>query len=456
MISASAPRAPSAAALTCQRWIHSRKADFAIRSSHHCALLADPGGAADRPQPSFGRNGRDYRIGDRAPGYNSIRPNEAATVAEILKLNGYNTAAFGKMHQTPAWEVSVSGPFTRWPIGDGFEKFYGFLGGETNQWAPMVFDGVAHVEPQHTPGYNFMTDMTDQAIAWMRFQHTMTPDKPFFIYFAPGALHAPHHTPKVWRDKYRGKFDEGWDKYREETLARQKQLGLVPQNTQLAPWPSSVKHWDELSDDDKRVAERLMENYAGFGEYADHEVGRLIDSLKEVGVYDNTVISYIAGDNGMSAEGGLAGTLNEMAAFNGVPDTTANILAHLDDIGGPNSFPHIPVGWALAGDTPFQWTKQMASHYGGTRNGMVISWPARINDAGGIRTRWHHVIDITPTILEAAKLPQPRFVNGINRSQSRGSAWCIRSPMRKPRPGIALSTSKCSAIAAFTTTAGPR
>ena len=355
-----------------------------------------------------------------APGYNSIRPNEAATVAEILKLNGYNTAAFGKMHQTPAWEVSVSGPFTRWPIGDGFEKFYGFLGGETNQWAPMLFDGVTHVEPPHAPGYNFMTDMTDHAIAWMRFQHTMTPDKPFFIYFAPGALHAPHHTPRVWRDKYKGKFDEGWDKYRDETLARQKQLGLVPQNTQLAPWPSSVKHWDQLSADEQRVAERLMENYAGFGEYADHEIGRLIDSLKQAGVYKNTLIIYIAGDNGMSAEGGLNGTLNEMAAFNGVPDTTANILAHIDEIGGPNSFPHIPVGWALAGDTPFQWTKQVASHYGGTRNGTVISWPARIKDAGGIRPQWHHVIDITPTIIETAKLPQPKFVNGIKQKPIEG------------------------------------
>jgi arylsulfatase A-like enzyme len=355
-----------------------------------------------------------------APGYNSMRPNEAATIAETLKLNGYNTAAFGKMHQTPAWEISVSGPFTRWPIGDGFEKFYGFIGGETNQWAPMVFDGVTHVEPVHTPGYNFMTDMTDQAIAWMRFQHTMTPDKPFFIYFAPGALHAPHHTPKEWRDKYKGKFDQGWDKYREETLARQKQLGVVPQSTRLAPWPSSVKHWDELSADEKRVAERLMENYAGFGEYADHEIGRLVDSLKQDGVYDHTLIIYIAGDNGMSAEGGLDGTLNEIAVFNGVPDTTANILAHLDDIGGPNSFPHIPVGWALAGDTPFQWTKQVASHYGGTRNGMVISWPVRIKNAGGIRSQWHHVIDITPTILETAKLPQPKFVNGIKQKPMEG------------------------------------
>jgi arylsulfatase A-like enzyme len=355
-----------------------------------------------------------------APGYNSIRPNQAATVAEILKLNGYSTAAFGKMHQTPAWEVSVSGPFTRWPTGDGFEKFYGFLGGETNQWAPMLFDGVTQVEPEHKPGYNFMTDMTDNAIAWMRFQHTMTPDKPFFIYFAPGALHAPHHVPKEWREKYKGKFDEGWDKYREDTLARQKQLGVVPGNTQLAPWPPSVQHWDQLSDDEKKVAERLMENYAGFGEYADFEIGRLIDSLKEAGVYDNTLIIYIAGDNGMSAEGGLAGTLNEMAAFNGVPDTTANILAHLDEIGGPNSFPHIPVGWALAGDTPFQWTKQIASHYGGTRNGAVIVWPARITDAGGIRSQWHHVIDVTPTILEAAKLPQPKFVDGIKQKPIEG------------------------------------
>ena len=359
-------------------------------------------------------------VATSAPGYNSIRPNEAVTVAEILKLNGYNTAAFGKMHQTPAWEVSVSGPFTRWPVGDGFEKFYGFLGGETNQWAPLIFDGVTHVEPPHTPGYNFMTDMTDQAIAWMRFQHTMTPDKPFFVYFAPGALHAPHHTPKEWIDKYKGKFDEGWDKYREETLARQKQLGVVPQATKLAPWAPGVKHWDELSADEKKVAARLMENYAGFGEYADHEIGRLIDSLNELGVHDNTLVIYIAGDNGMSAEGGLEGTLNEMAAFNGVPDTTANILAHLDDIGGPNSFPHIPVGWALAGDTPFQWTKQVASHYGGTRNGMVISWPAGIKDVGGMRTQWHHVIDITPTILATAKLPQPKTVNGIKQKPTEG------------------------------------
>src|SRR5580704_3777622 len=334
-------------------------------------------------------------VATSAPGYNSIRPNQAATVAQILKLNGYNTAAFGKMHQTPAWEVSVSGPFTRWPIGDGFEKFYGFLGGETNQWAPLIFDGTTHVEPAHYPGYNFMTDMTDQAIAWMRFQHTMTPDKPFFIYFAPGALHAPHHTPKQWRDKYLGKFDEGWDKYRETTLARQKQLGVVPPTTQLAPWAPGVKHWDELSADDKKAAERLMENYAGFGEHTDHEVGRLLDSLKSIGVSDNTVVIYIAGDNGMSAEGGLAGTLNEIATLNGVSDTTENVVKQLDEIGGPMTFPHIPVGWALAGDTPFQWTKQVASHYGGTRNGTVISWPAGIKDAGGIRTQWHHVVDIT-------------------------------------------------------------
>src|ERR1700675_4445100 len=287
-----------------------------------------------------------------APGNTGMRLNEVATVAQILMLNGYNTAAFGKMHQTPVWETSVSGPFTRWPVGDGFEKFYGFVGGETNQWAPLIFDGVTHVEPPHKPGYNFMTDMTDQAIAWLRFQHTMTPDKPFFMYFAPGALHAPHHTPKEWIDKYKGKFDEGWDKYREDTLARQKQSGLVPQNTQLAPWPPSVKHWNDLSADDKTAAERLMENYAGFGEYCDHEIGRLFDALKEAGVSDKTLIVYIAGDKGMSAEGGLAGTLNEMTTFNGVPDTTANIVAHADEIGGPNSFPHIPVRCALAGGAP--------------------------------------------------------------------------------------------------------
>jgi arylsulfatase A-like enzyme len=388
----------------------------------HTAALCSP----TRQALLTGRNHHSVGMGaitelaTSAPGYSSIRPNEAATIAQILRMNGYNTAAFGKMHQTPAWEVSVSGPFTQWPIGDGFEKFYGFLGGETNQWAPLIYDGTTVVEPAHTPGYNFMTDMTNQAIGWMRFQHTMTPDKPFFIYFAPGALHAPHHTPKEWRDKYLGKFDEGWDKYREETLARQKQLGVVPQTTQLAPWAPGVKHWDELSADEKRVAARLMENYAGFGEYTDHEVGRLLDSLKDIGISDNTVVIYIAGDNGMSAEGGLAGTLNEFATLNGVPDTTENLIKHLDEIGGPMTFPHIPVGWALAGDTPFQWTKQVASHYGGTRNGMVISWPARINDAGGIRTQWHHVIDITPTILEAAKLPQPKTVDGIRQKPMEG------------------------------------
>jgi arylsulfatase A-like enzyme len=388
----------------------------------HTAALCSP----TRQALLTGRNHHSVGMGavadiaTAAPGYNSIRPNEAATIAQIMRMNGYNTAAFGKWHQTPVWQVSVSGPFTHWPTGEGFEKFYGFIGGETNQWSPLIYDGVAHVEPPRRPGYNFMTDMTDQAIAWMRFQHTMTPDKPFFLYFAPGAVHAPHHTPKEWRDKYAGKFGEGWDKYREETLARQKRLGVVPQTTKLAPWAPGVKHWDELSPDQKKAAELLMENFAGFSEYTDHEIGRLIDALKHLGIFDNTLIFYIAGDNGMSAEGGLAGTINEMASFNGVPDTAENILKHAAEIGGPMTFPHIPVGWALAGDTPFQWTKQVASHYGGTRNGMVISWPARIKDAGGIRTQWHHVIDITPTILEAAKLPQPKTVDGVKQKPIEG------------------------------------
>jgi arylsulfatase A-like enzyme len=346
------------------------------------------------------------------PGQTGQRPNDVATIAEMLRLNGYSTAQFGKNHETAPWEVSPSGPTDRWPTRQGFDKFYGFMGGETNQWAPLIYDGTTQVEPSHDPNYNFMTDMTDKAIAWMGYQKSLTPDKPFFIYFAPGATHAPHHVPKEWIAKYKGQFDQGWDKVREETLARQIKLGVVPPDTKLAPKPAAIKDWDTLSADEKKLFARQMEVFAGFGEYADTEVGRLIAAIKDTGQLDNTLIFYIIGDNGASAEGGMSGLFNEMTYFNGQQESVQEILKHYDELGGPSTYPHYAAGWAVAGDTPFEWTKQVASSYGGTRNGMVVHWPNGFTAKGEVRSQWHHVIDIAPTILEATGLPEPKSVNG--------------------------------------------
>ena len=347
------------------------------------------------------------------PGQTGQRPNSVAPLAEMLRLNGYSTAAFGKSHETAAWEVSPSGPTDRWPTRSGFDKFYGFIGGETNQWAPLIYDGMTQVEPPHDPNYNFMTDMTDQAIAWMGYQKSLTPNKPFFIYLAPGATHAPHHVPKEWIAKYKGQFDQGWDKVREETLARQIKLGLVPAGTKLAPKPEAIKDWDKLSADERKLFAREMEVFAGFGEYADEEIGRLIHAIEGTGQFDNTLVFYIVGDNGASAEGGMNGLFNEMTYFNGVPENVQDILKHYDELGGPSTYPHYAAGWAVAGDSPFEWTKQVASSYGGTRNGMVIRWPKGFTARGEVRSQWHHVIDIAPTILEAAGLPEPKTVDGI-------------------------------------------
>ncbi len=354
------------------------------------------------------------------PGNTGQRPNSVATVAEMLRLNGYSTAAFGKSHETAAWELSPSGPTDRWPTRSGFDKFYGFIGGETNQWAPLLYDGMNQVEPSHDPNYNFMTDMTDQAIAWMGYQKSLTPDKPFFIYFAPGATHAPHHVPKEWIAKYKGKFDQGWDKLREETLARQIRLGVVPPGTKLAPKPEAIKDWDKLTPDEKKLFARQMEVFAGFGEYADAEIGRLIQAIKETGQLDNTLIFYIVGDNGASAEGGMVGLYNEMTYFNGVHETVPDILKHYDELGGPSTYPHYAAGWAVAGDSPFEWTKQVASSYGGTRNGMVIHWPKGIKAKGELRSQWHHVIDVAPTILDAAGLLEPKSVDGTPQTPIEG------------------------------------
>ena len=347
------------------------------------------------------------------PGNTGMRPRSITTLAEILRQNGYNTAAFGKYHETPPWEVSVSGPYDRWPTGSGFEKFYGFIGGETNQWAPAVYDGTVRVEHRPSPGYHFTTDMTDHAIRWVSAQQSLTPDKPFYLYYAPGATHAPHHVPKEWIARYKGQFSGGWDKLREETFARQKKLGVIPADAGLTPRPKEIPAWESMTADHRRLFERQMETFAGFAEHTDHEVGRLVAQLEAIGALDNTLFFYIVGDNGASAEGGPEGNYNEMMALNGIIGKAEQMMPHLEDWGGPTTFPHFAVGWAWAGNTPFQWTKQVASHFGGTRNGMVLHWPKRIQGTGHVRSQFHHVIDVAPTVLEAAGLPQPRVVNGV-------------------------------------------
>lgn len=356
------------------------------------------------------------------PGQTGQRPNSVAPLAEMLRLNGYSTAAFGKSHETAAWEVSPSGPTDRWPTRSGFDKFYGFIGGEANQWAPALYDGLARVEIPNDPKYHLMTDLSNQARKWVAYQKSLTPDKPFFMYFAPGATHAPHHAPKEWIEKYKGKFDQGWDKLREETLARQIKLGVVPEGTKLAPKPEAIKDWDTLSADEKTLFARQMEVFAGYGEYADFEVGRLLDVIDGLGQLENTLVFYIVGDNGASGEGTMNGLFNEATYFNGVPESVGDILKRIDELGSPTSYNHYAAGWAVAGDTPFAWTKQVAGSYGGTRNGMVIHWPAKIKAKGDLRSQWHHVIDVAPTILEAAGLPEPKVVNSAPQTPIQGTS----------------------------------
>lgn len=356
------------------------------------------------------------------PGNTAVRPLTITPMAEVLRQNGYNTAAFGKYHETPPWEISASGPQDRWPTRSGFEKFYGFIGGETNQYAPLIYDGVTLIDTPDDPNYHFTTDMTNQAISWVRFQQALSPDKPFFLYYAPGATHAPHHVPKTWAEKYKGKFDQGWDKLREMTLERQKKLGIVPQNTKLAPKPEDIKDWEKLSADEKKLFARQMEVYAGFAEQTDYEAGRLISAIKDLGVMDNTVIIFIAGDNGASAEGQMNGMYSEMTYFNAVPETVPDMLKHYDEWGEPSTYPHFAAGWAVALDAPFSYTKQVASDFGGTRNGMIIQWPAGIKAKGELRSQFGHVIDIAPTIYEIAKIPAPKTVNGIQQDPVEGTS----------------------------------
>ena len=346
------------------------------------------------------------------PGNTGRIPNRVAPLAEILRLNGYSTAAFGKWHETAAWETSVSGPFDRWPIHQGFDKFYGFIGGETDQWAPLIYDGVKKVNPPQREDYHFTEDMTDQAIHWVKAQQSMTPDKPFFVYFATGATHAPHHVPPEWIAKFHGKFDAGWDDVREATFQRQKQAGIIPANTELPPRPEDLTAWDALPAPSKQLFRRQAEVFAGFAAHTDHHIGRFVSAIEEIGELDNTLIFYIAGDNGTSAEGGMIGMYNEMTYFNAVQEKVEDLIPLIDKWGSKETFPHMAAAWAVAFDAPFKWTKQVASDFGGTRNGMVIHWPEGIKQGGGIRTQFGHVIDVAPTVLEAAGLPEPKVVNG--------------------------------------------
>jgi arylsulfatase A-like enzyme len=366
-------------------------------------------------------------IATSAPGYNSIRPKAAAPLAETLKLNGYSTAQFGKCHEVPVWQTSPLGPFDAWPSGGGgFEHFYGFIGGETNQYAPALYDGTVPVEPDKTPeeGYHFTEDMTDRAIDWIRQQKALMPDKPFFVYYAPGATHAPHHVPPEWSAKYKEKFDQGWDKLREETLARQKELGVVPQDAELTARPAEIPAWDDTPEEMRPIFARQMEVYAGFMEHTDHQVGRVIDALEDLELLDDTLIYVMVGDNGASAEGTPNGCFNELIVLNGAAalETVDFMTQRIADFGSPKAYNHYAVGWAHAMDTPYQWTKQVASHWGGTRNGTIVHWPKRIKAKGEVRSQFSHVIDVAATVLDAAGLPEPTFVHGVQQMPLHGKS----------------------------------
>jgi arylsulfatase A-like enzyme len=360
-------------------------------------------------------------LGTGFPGYDTVMGKDTATVAEVLKQSGYGTAWFGKNHNIPDWETSQAGPFDRWPTSLGFDHFYGFIGGDTSQWRPNTTEGTRPIEPYvGNPDYNLDYDLADQAMKWIKMQKSVAPDKPFFCYYAPGATHAPHHPKPEWVAKYKGKFDQGWDKVREETFERQKKLGVIPADTKLNPRAPGIQAWDACTPEEKKVYARFMEVYAGYLEQTDHNVGRVLKSIEDMGQLDNTLVIYIAGDNGASAEGSLQGLLNEMTFFNGVKEDLKDVLERVDEIGTWKTYNHYPVGWAHAMCAPFQWTKQVASHFGGTRNGMVISWPKGIAAKGELRSQFHHVIDIAPTLLDVVGLPQPASVNGVTQKPIEG------------------------------------
>jgi len=409
---------PNAEALAAQGLKYNRFHTTALCSPTRQALLTG------RNHHTCGMGGIT-EIATGSPGYNSVLPNTISPIARTLRLNGYATAQFGKCHEVPVWQTSPVGPFDAWPTGGGgFDYFYGFIGGEANQWYPSLYEGTTPIETKKTPeeGYHFMEDMTDKALAWIGQQKALTADVPFFIYFAPGATHAPHHVPQEWADKYKGRFDAGWDALREETFDRQKKLGVIPADAELTARPKEIPAWKDMPEELKPVLRREMEVYAGFLEYADHHVGRVFDALKKLDLLDDTLVYYIVGDNGASAEGTLNGTYNEMINFNGAGalETPEFLATRIDRLGSPDSYNHFAVGWAHAMDTPYQWTKQVASHWGGTRNGAIVHWPSHIEGKGEIRSQFHHVIDVAPTLLEAAGLPEPQSVNGVQQHPIEG------------------------------------
>src|SRR5271156_4380542 len=356
------------------------------------------------------------------PGYNSIMGPEEATIGTILKDNGYATSWFGKNHNTPGFQQSLSGPFDQWPSGMGFEYFYGFMGGETDQWTPYLFQDHTQIFPWIGKlGYNLTTDMADEAIKHMRGLNAAAPDQPFFVYYVPGGSHAPHQPTKEWSDKFKGKFDMGWNAMREQIFANQKRLGVIPANAKLTPWPDDLAKWDTLSPDEKKLFARQAEVFAGYTAYTDHEIGRVIQAVEDMGKLDNTLIIYICGDNGTSPEGSQVGTPNQYTAYNGILDVpVTDQLKFYDVWGSAATYPHMAVAWSWAFDAPFKWTKQVASHFGGTRQGLAISWPGHIDDPGGIRPQFHHIIDIVPTILEATGIKAPEYVDGIKQKPIQG------------------------------------
>ena len=404
-----------------------RLANMGLRYTRfHTTALSSPTRAAlltGRNHHSVG-TGVVTEMGTAYPGYTGRIPKSAATVSEILRQNGYSTIWIGKNHNVPDWETSIAGPFDRWPALQGFDHFYGFIAGEANQWAPGLYRDQQRIEMEVPPGqegrYTLNDALADETIGFIFQQKSVTPDRPFFVYFAPGATHAPHHAPQEWMDKFKGQFEQGWDKCREETYQRQLKFGVIPPDAKLTPRPKEIPAYESLTPDQKLIAARLMEAFAAFTAQTDYEIGRLLDALEQIGPLDNTLVICMIGDNGASMEGGVYGSFNELASVGGIPEDPAWVLQHVDEIGGPKAYNHYPVGWAWAMNTPFQWGKQVASHFGGTRNPLVIAWPDRIADKGGIRSQFHHVIDIAPTILQAVGIPEPTKVNGVDQKPMEG------------------------------------
>jgi arylsulfatase len=402
-----------------------RIANMGIRyTNFHTTALCSPSRAAlltGRNHHSVG-TGVIVELQTNEPGYTSRIPKDKWPLVESLRQNGYATAAFGKWHNTPVDQVRPDGPFDLWPMSLGFERFYGFMAGDASQWEPLVWDNGKPLTPHAgRPDYHFTTDMTDQAIAWLKDETTQKSDKPFFLYYATGAMHAPHHAPQSYIDKYKGRFDQGWDRAREEILTRQKLAGIVPQNTQLAPRPKGVKAWDELSADEKRLYARMQETFAGYLDHTDHEFGRLLAALEKSGKLDNTII-IVTSDNGASGEGGLEGTYNEARIFNAMPENFAANLEHIDELGSRTTYNHYPAGWAVVGNTPLQYFKQTTNE-GGVRDPFIIAWPHHIQDQGAIRRQFTHMIDVLPTILDLADVPVLSHVNGVEQQPIEGASF---------------------------------